>query len=154
MATPRLNGRVYAELYQSARDRNPATGNRQKQTVTATLPVIESLIQLKAVKFKLRASIKALDAKKTKSNDVEESKEALKNAYSDLKPISSKLNTTLTTLNITFTENMRKRQLDALGALGPMFKYEKAQSSEELLFDGKTMAHIKPLLKEKRRKEE
>ena len=30
MATPRLNGRVYAELYQSARDRDRAVASRQK----------------------------------------------------------------------------------------------------------------------------
>ena len=44
---------------------------------------------MKAVKSKLRASIKALDAKRTKTKEVKESKEALKTAYTDLKPISS-----------------------------------------------------------------
>ena len=106
---------------------------------------MDSLIQLKVVKSKLRASIKALDAK-----EVEESREALKTVYTDFKPIFSKLNESLTTLNMAFTENVRKRQLDALGALGPMFNYEKAKSTEELLFHEKTMARIKPLLKEKR----
>ena len=40
MATPRLNGPIYAELYQSARDRDRAVASRQKQNVTAALPVI------------------------------------------------------------------------------------------------------------------
>ena len=88
---------------------------------------MESLIQLKVVKSKLRASIKALDAK-----EVEESREALKSVYTNLKLISTKLNASLTTLNMLFTENMSKRQLDALGARGPSFKYEKAQNTEEI----------------------
>ena len=83
-----------------------------------------------------------MDAKKTKTKEVEEFREALKTVYTDFKPIFSKLNESLTTLNMAFTENMRKRQLDALGALGLMFNYEKAQSTEELLFNEKTMARI------------
>ena len=121
MKTPLLNPEKYNKVNDSATSRNKGAQRKQRLLDKSTMPLEKAAVALKGLEYDTQDKIPR-DIKR-KLQDV-----------SPLLHISLRLNNTM------FNEIQRKRKSDTCQSLGKKFKpYAKSDSSEDYLFDEKTM---------------
>ena len=114
---PLLNPQIYNKVNDSATSRDKGAQWKQRLLVKSTIPLVKAVVALKGLK---------IPRDKRKLQDV-----------SPLLHKSLRLNNTM------FTEIQRKRKSDICQSLGKNFKpYAKSDSSEDYLFDEKTMERM------------
>ena len=130
MQTPKLNTACDIRLYDSARTKDLASADRQKDLVRAAIPLyhtVGAVAKLKADLTKYGAPTAVLDS---------------------VAMINVTVQKSIRMLNYSYTETTRKRKYDVCGTLGGQFKpFAQAESSLEYLFSEETMKSMKSELK-------
>ena len=134
MKTPRLNTEIYIKLNEGAQNKDRSAQAKQKESAKASVPILQAMVEVRKLERMVRKNMK-------KGKD---DKEALQ----VVEKISPLLHTSLTVLNHTFSEGLRKRKSDVCTSLGRQFKpFATSGSTEELLFDDDAMRKMESDLK-------
>ena len=123
MKTPLLNPEIYNKVNDSATSRDKGAQRKQRLLVKSTIPLVKAVVAVKGLKIPRENKRKLQD-------------------------VSPLLHKSLRLNNTMFTEIQRKRKSDICQSLGKNFKpYAKSDSSEDYLFDEKTMKRMNQDLK-------
>ena len=125
MKTSMLNPEIYNKVNDSATSRHKGAQRKQRLLVNSTIPLVKAVAALKGPEHDAQDKIPR----------------NIKRKLQDVCPLL-RLNNTM------FTEIQRKRKRDICQSLGKSFKpYAKSDSSEDYLFDEKTMKRTNQDLK-------
>ena len=126
---PLLNPEICNKLNDSATSRDKGEQRKQRLLVKSTIPLVKAVVALKGLEH---------DAQDKIRRDI-------KRKLQDISPL---LHKSLQLNNTMFTKIQRKRKSNICQSLGKKFKpYAKSDSSEDCLFDEKTMKRINQDLK-------
>ena len=116
---PLLNPQIYNKVHDSATSRDKGAQWKQRLLVKSTIPLVKAVVALKGLKI---------------PRDI-------KRKLQDVSPL---LHKSLRLNNTMFTEIQRKRKSNICQSLGKNFNkpYAKSDSSEDYLFDEKTMERM------------
>ena len=124
-----LNPEIYNKVNDSAKSRDKGAQRKQSLLFKSTIPLVKAVVALKGLEH---------DAQDKIPRDI-------KRKLQDVSPL---LHKSLRLNNTMFTEIQRKRKSDICQSLGKNFKpYAKSDSSEDYLFDEKTMKRMNQDLK-------
>ena len=126
---PLLNPEICNKLNDSATSRDKGEQRKQRLLVKSTIPLVKAVVAPKGLEH---------DAQDKIRRDI-------KRKLQDISPL---LHKSLQLNNNMFTKIQRKRKSNICQSLGKKFKpYAKSDSSEDCLFDEKTMKRINQDLK-------
>ena len=126
---PLLNSEIYNKVNDSASSRDKGAQRKQRLLVKSTIPLVKAVVALKGLEHDAHDKIPR----------------GIKRKLQDVSPF---LHKSLRLNNAMLTEIQRKRKSDICQSLGKNFKpYAQSNSSEDYLFDEKTIKRVNHDLK-------